>query len=93
MNCHRYNEEHGAHNGSSLKHLLHMILCCGLSIVIIGLLSLIARFNPGFASIIAKIAPFLCPMFMIFMMLPMILGSKKDDCCHNTDHHDSKRLP
>lgn len=82
MNFHGDNKgNRGAHKHSPLKHMLHMILCCGLPIVIVGFLPLITRFSPGAGSVIGKIVPFLCPLMMV-AMIPMMLGGKKD-CCDN----------
>lgn len=86
MKCHGDNKENGgARKHSPLKHMLHMILCCGLPIVIIGFLPLIAKFSPGAAGVLGIIAPFICPLMMI-SMIPMILtGNKKGSCCDNKD--------
>ncbi|MBU5483118.1 hypothetical protein KQI86_02190 [Clostridium sp. MSJ-11] len=86
MKCHGDNKENGeARKHSSFKHMLHMILCCGLPIVIILSLPLIARFSPKAAGMLGIIAPFICPLMMIFM-LPMMFGkNKKGSCCSNED--------
>ncbi len=89
MNCHEDNKEkQGAQKHSPLKHMLHMVLCCGLPIVIIGFLPLITRFSPGAAGILGKIAPFLCPIMMISMMLMMFRGNKKGSCCSDTNENN-----
>jgi branched-subunit amino acid transport protein len=86
MNCHENNnKKQGAHKHSPLNHMLHMVICCGLPIVIVGFLPLIAKLSPGAGSLVAKIVPFLCPIMMVSMMLPMMLGSKKKDCCSNAN--------
>lgn len=95
MNCHGDNKKNqGNHNHSPLKHILHMILCCGLPIVIIGFLPLISRYSLNAGSLLGKIAPFLCPIMMI-LMIPMMFGSsKKRSCCDNTnDDHDNGKSP
>lgn len=54
------------------KHLLHMVLCCGLPVLILFLVPFIARVNPGVAGILGLIAPFICPLIMggmVFMMV------------------------
>lgn len=92
MKCHEDNK--GSHNHSTIKHMLHMVLCCGLPIIIIGALPLITRFSPGAGGILGRIAPFLCPIMMI-SMLPMMFGSnKKRSCCDNTNKNqdDAKSL-
>lgn len=82
MNCHGDNKEkQGNLKHSPLKHMLHMAICCGLPIIIIGLLPIITKLSPSAGSVIGKVTPFLCPIMMIFMM-PMMMGShKKGSCC------------
>jgi len=41
--------------------MLHMVLCCGLPIVILSFLPLISRFSQSTGSVIARIVPFICP--------------------------------
>ncbi len=87
MNCHGDNkEEQGTHKHSPLKHMLHMAICCGLPIVIVGLLPFISRINPNVAGIIGKIVPFLCPIMMIAMMSMMFGGNKKSSCCKSDNN-------
>lgn len=95
MNCHEDNKEkQGTHKHSSLKHMLHMALCCGLPIVIIGFLPLIARYSPGLGGILGRIAPFLCPILMMLMLPMMLRGNKKGNCCDdkNEKHDNDKPL-
>lgn len=97
MNCHGDNKEKQGnqenHDHSPLKHMLHMIICCGLPIVILALLPVISRVSPSAGSVIGKIVPFLCPLMMI-MMIPMMMGSnKKSSCCNNRRNDgDSKEI-
>lgn len=49
------------------KHLLHMVLCCGLPLVIIFGLPLI-----GYKGFLTTVAPFICPIMML-IMVPMML--------------------
>jgi len=84
MNSHEdHKGNQGAHKHSPLKHMLHMILCCGLPIVIVGFLPLITKFSPSAGSVIGRIVPFLCPLMMLSMIPMMFGGSKKEDCCDN----------
>jgi hypothetical protein len=71
-----------------------MALCCGLPIIIIGALPLITRFSPGAGGILLRIAPFICPIMMISMMLMMFRGNKKGSCCSdaNESHDNDKPL-
>ncbi len=73
------------HKHGPLKHMLHMLLCCGLPIVILGLLPFIAKISPAAGSVLGRFAPYLCPIMML-AMLPMMLGGhkkggKKASCC------------
>ncbi|SHJ92788.1 hypothetical protein SAMN02745163_02847 [Clostridium cavendishii DSM 21758] len=68
---------------SGLKHILHMILCCGFPMVIIGFLPLITKLNPSAGATIAKILPFLCPVMMFLMVTMMIRNNKKSSCCES----------
>jgi len=82
MICHGNSKnEKGSHNHSLLKHMLHMAICCGLSIIIVGALPIIARFSPAAAGIIGMITPFLCPIMMLLMLPVMLRGDKKTNCC------------
>lgn len=95
MNCHEANKEkQGLHKHSPLKHVLHMALCCGLPIVIIGFLPLIARYSPAAGGILGKIAPFLCPILMMLMLPMMFSGNRKGSCCDdkNKDQDNNKPL-
>ena len=96
MSCHGNNKENkGAHNHSPIKHLLHMILCCGLPILIFAVLPFISRFSPGTSRLLSVIAPFICPIMMIGM-IPMILGggrgNKKSSCCESKENNSSSQL-
>ena len=87
MNCHKDNkdnkESNETHKHSPLKHMLHMVLCCGLPIVIIGLLPFISRFSPGTSRMLTVITPFICPLMMLLMIPMMMGGNKKKSCCDN----------
>lgn len=93
MNCHGDSKEKkGTHKHSPLKHMLHMVLCCGLPIVIIGLLPFIARVSPWAAGILGIIAPFICPIMMVIMMVTMFSGKKKSSCCDDGTNGNNKSL-
>ncbi len=76
MSCHENNNSN-KHKG--FKHILHMILCCGPPILIIGMLPFIKSFSPSLASELALIAPFICPIMMIIMVI--IMFKKRDSSC------------
>lgn len=65
-------------NHSPIKHMLHMILCCGLPIVIIFALPFIANMNPAVAVFLGVIAPFICPLMMGGMIFMMFKGNKNN---------------
>jgi uncharacterized membrane-anchored protein len=91
MNCHGDNKEKKDINKHSpLKHILHMVLCCGLPIVIIAILPFIAKFSPSGAGILGIIAPFICPVMMGVMMFTMFRG-KKRSCCDNTNENRKEK--
>jgi len=94
MNCHGDNKEKKVtHKHSPLKHMLHMAVCCGLPIIIIGLLPIITKLSPSAGSVIGKITPFLCPIMMISMLPMMLGGNKKGSCCDTKKNNpDSKEV-
>ena len=93
MNCHEDNKgKQSNHKHSPVKHMLHMVLCCGLPIVIVSFLPLITKVSPGAGSAIGKIVPFLCPIMMISMMPMMMGGNKKASCCDNKNESENKGL-
>ena len=92
MNFHRNSKDNqGGHKHSPIKHMLHMVLCCGLPIAILAALPLITKFSPGAGNSISKIVPFICPIMMIGMMAMMFGGKKKSSCCDKTND-DTKSL-
>lgn len=82
MNCHGNNHDQDGkskkHN--PIKHMLMMVLCCGLPILLIGVLPFL-KIGGGSKALIASIAPFICPLMMVFMIPMMFKGMKKEDCC------------
>lgn len=89
MNCHEENKEkQEVRRHSPLKHLLHMAVCCGLPILIIGALPLITRFSPTGAAILGRIAPFLCPIMMLLMLPMMLRGMRNGSCCDKKESED-----
>jgi EamA domain-containing membrane protein RarD len=84
MNCHG-NNNNNHKGGSPRKHLLHMLICCGLPLLIITALPFMRFLSPALKTSLATIAPFICPIMMIFM-IPMMFKnmSRKDGCCSNS---------
>lgn len=94
MNCHgNKNENGGSHKHNPMKHMLHMVLCCGLPILIIGLLPTIARFSPSAGKLLGVIAPFICPIMMGGMVFMMFKGDKAKSCCGNKEQLEEGSLP
>ncbi len=76
-----------------MHHILHMVICCGLPVVIIMLLPFIAGFSPAIAALLGVIAPFICPVMMGLMFFMMFSG-KKSGCCEKTDNEEENlQLP
>ncbi|MDF2819620.1 MAG: hypothetical protein K0R15_61 [Clostridiales bacterium] len=87
MNCHQdKTNKQGENKHNPMKHMLHMIICCGLPIIIIFSLPFIARFSPSVAGLLGIIAPFICPIMMGGMLFMMFSGKKKSNCCDNTNN-------
>lgn len=93
MNCHGNNKgKEGTHNHSPIKHMLHMIICCGLPIAIILLLPFISNYNPSAGRVLGFIAPFICPLMMI-MMIPMMMSlNNKSDSCEQKGKESNQSL-
>ncbi|WP_298844923.1 hypothetical protein [Clostridium sp.] len=80
-------EKNNSNRGhSSTRHILMMVLCCGLPILLIAVLPLLKIWNSAFGVTLISIIPFLCPLIMLLMMLK---NSKRNKSCH--DNKD-KRL-
>lgn len=95
MNCHGNNKnsanEKGDGHKGHLSHMLMMALCCGAPVIIILLVPLIGKVGgSGVSKALLGIAPFLCPLMMIFMMPMMFKGNKDKD--KNSDCHQNKQL-
>ena len=91
MNCHgnNKNEENKKHN--PMKHMLMMVLCCGLPLLIIVALPFI-NIGGGFKAAIGGIAPFICPIMMVFMMWMMFKDRKHGDCCSEKKEEDKEPM-
>lgn len=93
MSCHGDNKgNHESHSHSPLKHMLHMIICCGLPIIVISALPLIARYSPEAGGILGRIAPFLCPIMMLIMLPMMFMNNKKGSCCDGKRADEEKQI-
>ena len=81
MNCHGHNENNDNNKKSSMKHMLLMVLCCGLPILIAFVVPFL-KIGGSFKSILGTITPFICPVMMVFMMLMMSKNSNGKETCH-----------
>lgn len=88
MNCHgNKNGENKKHN--PLKHMLMMVLCCGLPFLLVAALPFL-NIGGGFKALITVIAPFICPIMMVLMMVMMFKGKKHGGCCSEKKEVDNK---
>lgn len=79
MNCHgNKNGENKKHN--PIKHMLMMVLCCGLPFLLVAVLPFL-NIGGGFKALITGIAPFICPLMMLLMIPMMFRGMKNGGCC------------
>lgn len=87
MKCHSENKNNGSnHKHSSMKHMLHMVICCGLPILVVAILPFISSLSASVGGFISRIVPFLCPIMMVSMMIMMFRGNKKESCCSEEKH-------
>lgn len=75
MNCHKNNNSKNKSHGA-LKHMILMVLCCGLPILLVAALPFFKFASPAIRTSLAGIAPFICPLMMIFMLPMMIKGMR-----------------
>ncbi|WP_286909843.1 hypothetical protein [Clostridium sp. UBA1652] len=92
MNFNKSNKRKDKHNHSPLKHMLHMVLCCGLPIIILSFLPLISRFSPRAGVFVSGIIPFICPLMMLGMIPMMLGGDKKGSCCSDSNKEEISKL-
>lgn len=93
MDCHKdnnsdkQNSDHNHNHGHSpMKHMLHMVICCGLPILIIAGLPWISRLSPGLGNLMLVVAPFICPIMMLGMIPMMMRGdNKRNNSSHPYD--------
>lgn len=82
---HEKNHEGKSAHHSPGKHMLHMVLCCGLPILILSMLPYIARISPAASRILGYVAPFICPVMMGLMIFMMFRGNKHSCCEESND--------
>ncbi len=75
----------GSKGHSPMKHMLHIILCCGIPMLIIFLLPFIAGISPAAAGVLGVITPFICPIFMGGMLF-MMFRKDKHSCCKEEEN-------
>jgi hypothetical protein len=89
MSIFKNKKENSRKEHSPMKHMIHMILCCGLPIIIILSLPFIAGFSPAIAGVLGVIAPFICPVMMGGMLLMMFRGNRHS-CCDKSKAETSQ---
>ena len=90
MNCHKNkNGENKKHN--PIKHMLMMVLCCGLPFILVAVLPFLS-IGGGFKAVITGIAPFICPLMMLFMIPMMFKGMKNGYCCSGKKEVDNEQM-
>ncbi|WP_331665427.1 hypothetical protein [Anaerocolumna sp.] len=73
--------------------MMHMIICCGLPILILLSLPVVARYSPVAATVLGFIAPFICPIMMGGMLFMIFGGNKKKSChTHIREESESRRF-
>ena len=93
MKCHQNDEKNEKNRQhSTWKHMVHMVLCCGLPFLIILVLPVIAGFSTKTATVLGLIAPFICPVMMGGMMLMMLKG-RKNSAQHNPGISSNLQIP
>jgi hypothetical protein len=80
MNCHGNNKNGENKKHNPMKHMLMMVLCCGLPLLIVGALSFI-NIGVGYKLAISGIAPFICPVMMGAMMWMMFKDGRHGNSC------------
>lgn len=90
MNCHGNNKNGENKKHNPIKHMLMMVLCCGLPFIIIAVLPFL-NVGTGLKAAIGGIVPFICPIMMVFMMGMMFKG-KHGGCCSKKEEVDNEQL-
>lgn len=67
-------------------HMMHMVLCCGVPLLLILLLPLF-----GYKGFLLTIVPFICPIMMLVMM-PMMMRGHGKDCSKDSGHTETKSI-
>lgn len=89
MKCHGENNDTNKKH-SPIKHMLMMVLCCGLPILIVGAIPLL-NIGGGFKALLLTITPFICPIMMLFM-IPMMFKNMKGGGCCSGKKEESKEI-
>lgn len=75
--------------------MLHMIICCGLPLLIIALLPMVAIYSPRVSVFLGFVAPFICPIMMIGIIFMMFKGNRnkgKSTCCDKKENETNDIL-
>ena len=80
MNCCDHNHDNTNNTTHKPKkhmpHWVHMILCCGIPIILLLLFPYISKLIPG-AAALGFLIPLICPLMMGLMMFNMFKNNKE----------------
>lgn len=105
MNCCNHNNHNGHNNNNNnsggqkhkghLSHMWMMLLCCGLPIILLAVVSLLGTALPGVRNVLISILPFMCPLMMVAMIPMMLRKGKNNENDRSADHNDNNvaKLP
>jgi len=83
----------GSEKESNMKkhmpHMFMMVLCCGLPVLLLFLVPLIASANPALGAKLLPVIPFLCPVLMGGMMFFMFKKEKNTVIKENDNKNET----
>lgn len=92
MNCHDNGKNNMDSNGKVHKrhssHMLWMVLCCAIPLVLLFVLPFLKIQNAGVNSVLRTAVALICPLMMVFMMIPMFKNDRSEE---NEHHHIVQR--
>ncbi|HEX2985472.1 MAG TPA: hypothetical protein VHO71_01500 [Caproiciproducens sp.] len=81
----RDNKNNNSHKGH-MSHMWMMVLCCGVPLLLIALVSLFGASFPVVRVALIPVLPFLCPILMAVMIPMMFMG-------HNRNCDREEKIP
>lgn len=81
MNCCNHNNDNKSNNSHKghMSHMWMMVLCCGVPLLLIALVSLFGASFPVVRAALIPVLPFLCPVLMA-VMIPMMFMGRNHNC-------------